>query len=223
MGEWLVGNATLRRAFCWLAGSLAVCLLTVGFMVVPQGAAAGVFTACGLGSPDATNKLLDNDGCVLVTGIVPNDNAQPDAGDLAGMFGQTPWLEIAKIDAGATGSAPGNTMNGFTFASANGNASGTWSVAQSILDAWTYVAIVMKDGNHKPAATIAYLISDLDGTWSTPWENCNGKKGCKPVNALSNATLWVSGATIPLPAAAWLMLAGLGGLGLMSRRKAKVA
>jgi hypothetical protein len=30
-------------------------------------------------------------------------------------------------------------------------------------------------------------------------------------------------AVIPLPAAAWLMLAGLGGLGLMSRRKAKAA
>jgi hypothetical protein len=57
-------------------------------------------------------------------------------------------------------------------------------------------------------------------------DDCTGVGGCFPDNEdqlrLGELSVSVPG-IVPLPAAAWLMLAGLGGLGLMSRRKAKAA
>jgi len=194
---------------------IAIAAISAISLTLVTGAANAVtFTPCDELSPDATNKLLSNDGCVGLDNLLPNNNSNPELDDFDGMFGVAEWTkEIGKT------SVSGNIdvdVGGFTFKSTDGNLTGTWSVSQSLLDMYGSLAIVMKDGNQLPIPTIAYLISSTNGSWSTPWVNSQG--AANP--SLSNVRLIVGDpSVIPLPAAGWLLLAGLGGLAVYGRKK----
>jgi hypothetical protein len=55
-------------------------------------------------------------------------------------------------------------------------------------------------------------LGDFSNTWSSP----NGA-------GVSHIVFYDTDAVIPLPAAAWLLLAGLGGMGLVARRRKAAA
>jgi hypothetical protein len=169
--------------------------------------------------PYPTNALKANVGC---EGSSSTSFTQPQNLDI---FGKTGWLQIAKLESTSPGSPANLDTAGVTFKSTSvtGNFSGTWSVAQSVYDNYSYVAIVMNDGNHNPHPTIAYLVTALGGTWITPWVH---RIHDTLENSLSNVQfVGIRGETtvIPLPAAGWLILAGLGGLGLVARRRSRAA
>jgi hypothetical protein len=142
--------------------------------------------------------------------------------DLDGLFGEDWGGEFLKIETPKdwNGSVLSKAASGVTLTIlGKGDAEGTWSV-----DTWgtfTKIMAVLKGGS----SFSAYLVdlADLSGTWNTLGiEKGNGKPG----PGLSHISFYgIKGdvpppSEVPLPAAGWLMLAGIGGLAALRRRKA---
>jgi hypothetical protein len=213
--------------------SLKTLLAASAVAFVAGGANAATFPACSTLTPDATNKLTANVGCVGIAGI---GSSNPGAGDLAGMFGQASWSLVQKFDVLEGPVSINGSANGFSFSSTDKNFSGIWSISQALLDSWNFLAIVLKDGNQKPIPTLAYRVNTSSGTWDTPWAKykCTEDRetdeetcGWMPLNSLSNVQLWVSDKKIdvppvPVPAAGFLMIGALGGLAVLRRRRRAV-
>lgn len=131
--------------------------------------------------------------------------------ELDGIFDINGWTEIAKVEMRK------NRSGSFTTGSLTVNRNGTWSVSS-----WgnnSPVMAVIKGGN----TFSAYLLGDLTATFGT-WNTDGVLKGNnRPGPGLSHLTIYSGDPTptpIPLPAAGWMLLAGLGGLVAMRRRKA---
>lgn len=89
----------------------------------------------------------------------------------------------------------------------NSTSSGTWSYAPcaACVDVTSWVA---KDGD----GFVWFHTDPKTAVTSGEWHTVNGK-------GLSHITFYDTATQIPLPAAGWLMLAGLGGLAALRRRK----
>lgn len=98
----------------------------------------------------------------------------------------------------------------------NDDKSGNWSFTSdpSLTHAPSYMVV-------KAATTWALYSLDgaLSGTWSTAGILNNGGK--QP--GVSHVSFYNSAAPIPLPAAAWLLLTGVGALGVVRRRRRAAA
>lgn len=106
-----------------------------------------------------------------------------------------------------------NESSTFVEIASIGDPSGTWKLINPVTG--KMYAISLKGSTQ----WAAYLLSGLQGTWST--EDLNTPSGNQP--DLSNVVLFHRAGEIPpipLPAAGWLLLAGVGGLVAMRRKKA---
>ena len=172
--------------------------------------AAAAIAAIGSGATASTVGLTDLGTCNI--GQLTTSTACAGAFDgndansnLDGLFGQAGWTEIAKIEDG--------TADGILTITNAGGTSGTWSVT-----GWGGLSKVMAVLKGGPDFA-AYLLdlSKTGGTWNTlGLLKGNGRPG----PGLSHFTLYGVPSEVPLPAAGWLMLAGLGGLGFAGRKKA---
>lgn len=136
--------------------------------------------------------------------------------DLDNIFSTSGWTLLEKVndDRGTSGFL---TVTVLTEDDDGNGLTGGWEWTSE--DGWgsmTKVMAVLKGG---PSFS-AYLIdlSETSGTWDTTGI-VNGNGGASP--GLSHLTLYSAPDVVPLPAAGWLLLIGIGGLGVASRRRQK--
>ncbi|MBB5520017.1 VPLPA-CTERM sorting domain-containing protein [Amphiplicatus metriothermophilus] len=190
---------------CAAAGLAAFLALTAA---APAQAAA---VACSDGSPDVTGRVTPNAGCQF-SDTFQNDAPAPTVVNTEAFFGFSDWIFDAKdndldgVDEGA------NTLGLVLTGDAQ---SGTWALTGISSLAGLDVMLVFKGGTiADPAPLIAYLVADIMGSYLSPFFGPSGQ-----VQDISHVSVYYRETVIPLPAAAWLMLAGLAGLGFAGRRR----
>lgn len=187
--------------------------------------AASAFGATTIGNTSADDVTLDGSAAdAVVFAEAWNPHAGPN-GDTSGFgnafdsFGSGPWTLLDKYETGGQFNNTGQLQ--FTFAMNSGTA-GTWSVHNS--GAVTLV-LDLVFAMHAGDGGAGFLFDDqaidagqtLDGTWRIEW--FTGNAGASP--DFSNLTLFARDVTaVPEPADYAMLLAGLGLIGLVARRRA---
>ena len=219
--------------------SLSIAAGALLFALAPFAASAATINsdmACDLG--DVTMDGASAEQCFGKTTNSNNDNLadfnndefvaeEPIDSPGMGLFGYQDWAFLAKDeDTGPTGSISLDVDDGEGGSAWSANA-GDWTSGD--LSLFDHVVVVVKTSN----SWAAYLftgdaIADF-GTWTTaafPTNNegsralshlslyggCSDPDGCDGGGDNPNGE-------IPLPAAGWMLLAGVGGLAAMRRRK----
>lgn len=139
-------------------------------------------------------------------------------------FGENTWVQNTKIDVleeetdeSKTYSFKDPDPSGILSASLGDDAlSGTWSVSS-----WAGIekAVLVLKGGKGFAAYLLDLAAGTEGKWSTQALTVGNDN--QP--ALSHVALYTTPSVIPLPAAGWMLLSALGGLGLVARRRRKAS
>ncbi|WP_299782700.1 VPLPA-CTERM sorting domain-containing protein [uncultured Roseobacter sp.] len=192
----------------WIFKSVAAGIIALGLNV--SAASAAVIESCGNKDFSATQDGMD----LSVT----------DPGSICGNLGGPQGNSTgAASPIAAAGWISGAEVQGSNPDGASGQGDGNLSLAISILDnTWTIlnpnnyekVGLSVKHGNGFAFYNLD-LTKALTGTWFT-YDNANSGAG----NAFSHINAWYMGdpvSPVPLPAAGWMLIAGLGGLGAMRR------
>ncbi|WP_300016507.1 VPLPA-CTERM sorting domain-containing protein [uncultured Roseobacter sp.] len=192
----------------WIFRVAAVGFVALGLSVGTSSAA--VIEGCGGKSFSATQAGMDlsvadaGSICGNLGGSQGNSTGNNSPISAAG------WISGAEVQGdnpdGASGQGNGNL--GLTVSVA----SNTWSIINP--NNYATVGISVKHGNGFAFYNLD-LTKALSGTWFT-YDNANSGAG----SAFSHINAWYMGdptTPVPLPAAAWMLIAGLGGLGAMRR------
>lgn len=204
-----------------LSRVLAAATAAVTFSILATSGSAATVASCATGTPDASERVSDgmggHFGCEFATGLSNFDSGVYDDLFFGGGF------EEIERDSNGTNSIGRLTGNG-------GTKSGSFEIAASLLNKYSAFVLVFKaasDNVAAPGVAVAYNLGQtLSGDYLTPIAKTTGNK-CKTVSTFEDCAVDISHvqllgkpgtmAHVPLPAAGWFLLAGLGGLGAMRR------
>jgi hypothetical protein len=193
--------------------TLKSALLAVGLAVAATG---GAHAASVSGTCNAGNKF------VSLFSVEANDSSNvfcqagnPDYSESAGTptltFG-THTFTLAYKSVAGIGSSQEKGDSAYTFSSfLGGTSSGTWSLSAAPSE-----SLKLLVGIKQGTSYAAFLVNAQSGTWFT----ANGPTS-SPGTGVSHYDLWYLDSTtpVPLPAAGWMLIAGIGGIAAMKRRK----
>ncbi|HEX9857508.1 MAG TPA: VPLPA-CTERM sorting domain-containing protein [Paracoccaceae bacterium] len=177
-------------------------------------ASAAVYTSSGTCTvSDLTVAADDCFGTVLPvpTNVDTVDLNADTFGGLLGLFGNTNWSFLTKVETGAGGGTTEGTDIGLTLDPDTGGAPGSWEVNPGSLSGYDFIAIILKQGRTWAAYLYEGVIPE-SGDWTSD--------AFAQDDGLSHFSIYTGPVTpIPLPAAGFLLIGALGGLGVIARRR----
>lgn len=192
--------------------SLAV---VVAMGLSTQDARAATLVPCNTNVGDVTTNVTPTSSCFGIKDLSDGDAAKLadlNALDINGTTGG--WTSLGKFQ------NTGTNANFSVDDSVVSNKQGKWEIFNAATSVYGEFMMVFKAGqdrNTDPAAFVGYILSAASGDWLSPlMDNSDGS-----LRDLSNVELFARGdpSVIPLPAAVWLLLGGLGGLAALRRRR----
>lgn len=128
-----------------------------------------------------------------------------------GLFDHQDWSFLTKVNTGDNGGTTEGTDIGLTLDPDTGGSPGNWTVDPGTLSIYERIVIVLKQGSTWAAYLYEGDIPEGGSFSSAAFDQSGG---------LSHFTIYAGPmAPIPLPAAGFLMLGALGGLGVAARRR----
>lgn len=161
--------------------------------------------------------ITPNSGCFFgetFNGNSGNDSPAALSADM--VFGQTDWSLLAKDNSVGDVNAP-DEGDSSLFSLVGSLQNGTMTIAQSVFDTYSYVAVVLKAGNANTGGWIAYDVSSTVLSYNSIFPTNNGVLDLSHISLYGTGTPTVS--TVPLPAGGLLLLGGLGAFAAVKRRK----
>ena len=182
---------------------------------------AAACTGANVGTAQTTDVTFDglaSDACVI-SGVNPQAGANGDTSGFSGTFGGG-WSLLGKVTSGSGSSTLDGVDFTWGFTQTTGT-TGTWSLMAD-QDVTLDLVFAMHASNNSGAFLFddQSLVADAvtPGTWSIHWLNNGGN-----VPDFSNLTLFARDVTTPVPEPETyaLMLAGIGAMGFVARRRKK--
>ncbi len=165
------------------------------------------------------NYVVPTSDCFSFFGLPDGAGAKLTALNTLTINGETGgWSSLGKFEPN------GSNAN---FSVSGGTASGLWSLTNAAWESFGEFLMIFKAGqeqNTEPSEFVGYILAGQRGTWQSPLLNANNANP----RGLSNVELFARGdapppppppSYIPLPAAGWLLLTALGGLGVAGLRR----
>ena len=185
----------------------------------PSSAATVTLGSCVVSSTlDVTGYVSPTSSCFSLPGLSDGDTAKlTDLNDTLINGATGGWASLGKFP----GSGGSNT-NWALDDDTSPLKAGDWDIFAAASSVYGEFMMIFKSGqdrNTDPAAFVGYIMDGTSGTWTSPLLKDDGSGDQRD---LSNVELFARGGSVPvvpLPASGLLLIAGLGGLAAMRRRK----